>query len=334
MGLSGWGMGLGVSDRAPHALSPQCWEVRKRNSSEWCRFVRSNPDCRLEGGFLDYLQGVFCVFPPQLLPLAVTLYVRMGAGAMLLGDAPLLGCGDPTDPPISAIPDPTGSLAPVPLHHPRRDGGEVVSSPAGGGDPRDPGGTPSPLLHLLLYPSSFCPNLSAISTNLKLSHNVAVSLADHGRDARMERAAVTGTFFVSPRYPARGNRFGERAGDGGGASGGVSAPGRGPAVVGAGMYPVSPWGRGHRVFSLTSPLHGVTFLAFGNGAPDVFSAVVAFSNPRTAGLAIGAVFGKEKPAGACLGLGVMGGGGRMFWDRGMFPLPERDLLRRQAPECS
>ncbi|KAM8992741.1 mitochondrial sodium/calcium exchanger protein isoform 1-T1 [Ara ararauna] len=35
----------------------------------------------------------------------------------------------------------------------------------------------------------------------------------------------------------------------------------------------------------------VTFLAFGNGAPDVFSAVVAFSNPRTAGLAIGAVFG-------------------------------------------
>ncbi|XP_064583109.1 mitochondrial sodium/calcium exchanger protein isoform X2 [Zonotrichia leucophrys gambelii] len=55
----------------------------------------------------------------------------------------------------------------------------------------------------------FCPNLSAISTNLKLSHNVA----------------------------------------------------------------------------------GVTFLAFGNGAPDVFSAVVAFSDPRTAGLAIGAVFG-------------------------------------------
>ncbi|XP_075754329.1 mitochondrial sodium/calcium exchanger protein [Pelodiscus sinensis] len=36
---------------------------------------------------------------------------------------------------------------------------------------------------------------------------------------------------------------------------------------------------------------GVTFLAFGNGAPDVFSAVVAFSDPRTAGLAIGALFG-------------------------------------------
>ncbi|XP_009886934.1 PREDICTED: sodium/potassium/calcium exchanger 6, mitochondrial, partial [Charadrius vociferus] len=124
-----------------------CWEVRKRNSSEWCRFVRSNPDCRLEGGFLDYIEGVFCVFPPRLLPLAVTLYALW-------------------------------------------------------------------LLYLFIIlgvtaEKFFCPNLSAISTNLKLSHNVA----------------------------------------------------------------------------------GVTFLAFGNGAPDVFSAVVAFSNPRTAGLAIGAIFG-------------------------------------------
>ncbi|NXU75716.1 NCLX protein, partial [Oreotrochilus melanogaster] len=129
-----------------------CWEVRTHNSSEWCHFIRSNPDCRLEGGFLDYLQGVFCVFPPRLLPLAVTLYAFW-------------------------------------------------------------------LLYLFIIlgvtaEKFFCPNLSAISTNLKLSHNVAVSLAD-----------------------------------------------------------------------------GVTFLAFGNGAPDVFSAVVAFSNPRTAGLAIGAVFG-------------------------------------------
>ncbi|NWX34794.1 NCLX protein, partial [Notiomystis cincta] len=130
-----------------------CWEVRKHNSSEWCRFIRSNPDCRLDGGFLDYLGGVFCVFPPRLLPLAVTLYALW-------------------------------------------------------------------LLYLFIIlgvtaEKFFCPNLSAISTNLKLT------------------------------------------------------PG----------------------LSLTSPLHGVTFLAFGNGAPDVFSAVVAFSDPRTAGLAVGAIFG-------------------------------------------
>ncbi|NXR31593.1 NCLX protein, partial [Zosterops hypoxanthus] len=133
-----------------------CWEVRKHNSSEWCHFIRTNPDCRLDGGFLDYLDGVFCVFPPRLLPLAVTLYALW-------------------------------------------------------------------LLYLFIIlgvtaEKFFCPNLSAISTNLKLSHNVAV-------------------------------------------------------------------------FFLTTPLHGVTFLAFGNGAPDVFSAVVAFSDPRTAGLAIGAIFG-------------------------------------------
>ncbi|NXB73007.1 NCLX protein, partial [Donacobius atricapilla] len=152
------GRAVGAQGARPSLLPSalQCWEVRKHNSSEWCHFIRSNPDCQLDGGFLDYLNGVFCVFPPQLLPLAVTLYALW-------------------------------------------------------------------LLYLFIIlgvtaEKFFCPNLSAISTNLKLSHNVAV-------------------------------------------------------------------------FSLTSPLHGVTFLAFGNGAPDVFSAVVAFSDPRTAGLAVGAIFG-------------------------------------------
>lgn len=41
--------------------------------------------------------------------------------------------------------------------------------------------------------------------------------------------------------------------------------------------------------------HGVTFLAFGNGAPDIFSALVAFSDPHTAGLAFGALFGRSGP---------------------------------------
>ncbi|XP_062845950.1 mitochondrial sodium/calcium exchanger protein [Trichomycterus rosablanca] len=42
---------------------------------------------------------------------------------------------------------------------------------------------------------------------------------------------------------------------------------------------------------LSHNVAGVTFLALGNGAPDVFSAMAAFSRPQTAGLAIGALFG-------------------------------------------
>ena len=45
--------------------------------------------------------------------------------------------------------------------------------------------------------------------------------------------------------------------------------------------------------SLTFKPNGVTFLAFGNGAPDIFSAIAAISNAKdgNAGLAIGALFG-------------------------------------------
>lgn len=42
---------------------------------------------------------------------------------------------------------------------------------------------------------------------------------------------------------------------------------------------------------LTHNVAGVTFLALGNGAPDIFSAIAAFSSPHTAGLAVGALFG-------------------------------------------
>ncbi|XP_074061915.1 mitochondrial sodium/calcium exchanger protein [Macrotis lagotis] len=125
----------------------ECRNVRKLNASESCLFVKTNPDCQSDGGYLNYLEGIFCLFSPSLLPLVVMVYVLW-------------------------------------------------------------------LFYLFLFlavtaEKFFCPNLSAISTTLKLSHNVA----------------------------------------------------------------------------------GVTFLAFGNGAPDVFSALVAFSNARTAGLAIGALFG-------------------------------------------
>lgn len=42
---------------------------------------------------------------------------------------------------------------------------------------------------------------------------------------------------------------------------------------------------------LTHTVAGVTFLALGNGSPDIFSAMAAISRPHTAGLAVGALFG-------------------------------------------
>ncbi|KAM9330807.1 mitochondrial sodium/calcium exchanger protein [Gastrophryne carolinensis] len=125
----------------------ECQDVGKLNFSLRCDFIRSTPDCNDTDGYINYLDGAFCSFPPQLFPLAIFLYVLW-------------------------------------LFY----------------------------LFIILAVTAekfFCPNLSAISRSLRLSHNVA----------------------------------------------------------------------------------GVTFLAFGNGAPDVFSAVAAFSDSRTAGLAIGALFG-------------------------------------------
>ncbi|XP_059511067.1 mitochondrial sodium/calcium exchanger protein isoform X4 [Stegostoma tigrinum] len=125
----------------------ECHSVVQLNGTQWCSFVKTTEDCKLDSGFIDYLQGAVCGFHHNLLPLAILLcaiwliylFVFLGTTAELF----------------------------------------------------------------------FCPNLAAIAASLKLSHNVA----------------------------------------------------------------------------------GVTFLALGNGAPDVFSAIAAFSDPRTANLAIGALFG-------------------------------------------
>ncbi|XP_060699674.1 mitochondrial sodium/calcium exchanger protein [Hemiscyllium ocellatum] len=146
--------GLNGNESAFHLLliggssaAVECHSVVQLNGSQWCSFVKTTEDCKLDSGFIDYLQGAICGFRHNLLPLAVFLYA-----IWLFYLFAFLGT--------------TAELF-------------------------------------------FCPNLAAIAASLKLSHNVA----------------------------------------------------------------------------------GVTFLALGNGAPDVFSAIAAFSDPRTANLAIGALFG-------------------------------------------
>ncbi|ETE62977.1 Sodium/potassium/calcium exchanger 6, partial [Ophiophagus hannah] len=57
------------------ASNVDCREVGKQNQSDRCSFIRHNPNCKMDSGFLNYLNGVFCVFPAALQPLAITLYV-------------------------------------------------------------------------------------------------------------------------------------------------------------------------------------------------------------------------------------------------------------------
>ncbi|XP_038869524.1 mitochondrial sodium/calcium exchanger protein-like isoform X1 [Salvelinus namaycush] len=125
----------------------KCAIVMNLSAVDRCAFVKTTQDCSMEDSFINYLKMTFCLLPPDLTPLTITLCI-----IWLLFLFIVLG---------------------------------------------------------LTASKFFCPNLSAISSTLRLTHNVA----------------------------------------------------------------------------------GVTFLALGNGAPDVFSATVAFSRPHTAGLAIGALFG-------------------------------------------
>ncbi|XP_032434274.1 mitochondrial sodium/calcium exchanger protein isoform X1 [Xiphophorus hellerii] len=127
--------------------SDECDRVMNYSAAERCAFVKRTPDCSMEDGFINYLRLAFCLLPPNLTPLTITLCM-----VWLLVLFLILG---------------------------------------------------------LTASKFFCPNLSAISSTLHCSHNVA----------------------------------------------------------------------------------GVTFLALGNGAPDIFSAMAAISHPHTAGLAVGALFG-------------------------------------------
>lgn len=142
-----WRSDIHGEEVTPNHNGDECDVVMNLSASQRCEFVKNTPGCTSDEGFIKYPVVTFCLFPPNLLPLAITLYVIwLFALFLLLG---------------------------------------------------------------LIASDFFCPNLSAISSTLRLTHNVA----------------------------------------------------------------------------------GVTFLALGNGAPDVFSAMAAFSHPQTAGLAVGALFG-------------------------------------------
>uniref|UniRef100_A0A3P9GZI1 Solute carrier family 8 member B1 n=1 Tax=Oryzias latipes TaxID=8090 RepID=A0A3P9GZI1_ORYLA len=141
------GLSLNLTFVKMAARNAECDLVMNRTPAERCTFVKNTPDCDMEDGFINYLNVVFCLLPPNLTPFTITLCCMwLFFLFMILG---------------------------------------------------------------LTASKFFCPNLSAISSSLHLTHNVA----------------------------------------------------------------------------------GVTFLALGNGAPDIFSAMAAFSHPHTAGLAVGALFG-------------------------------------------
>ncbi|XP_051278807.1 mitochondrial sodium/calcium exchanger protein isoform X1 [Dicentrarchus labrax] len=146
VGLTGWSANT-TRVMMFKSSNDECDLVMNLSAADRCAFVKNTPDCSMEDGFISYLRVAFCLLPPNLVPLTITLCV-----IWLLFLFVILG---------------------------------------------------------LTASKFFCPNLSAISTSLHLTHNVA----------------------------------------------------------------------------------GVTFLALGNGAPDIFSAIAAFSHPHTAGLAVGALFG-------------------------------------------
>ncbi|XP_071790514.1 mitochondrial sodium/calcium exchanger protein-like isoform X1 [Asterias amurensis] len=134
---------------AVHLQLIQCTDYHGLNASLQCEFIRATNDCRIDDGFINYLEFSHCAFPHQLLPLALfILFVWLIFLFVSLG---------------------------------------------------------------ITAEDFFCPALTAISKSMKLSQNIV----------------------------------------------------------------------------------GVTFLAFGNGAPDIFSAVAAITNAKDgdAGLAIGALFG-------------------------------------------
>ena len=57
-------------------LCVQCHSVMSVNSDDRCAFVKKTPDCKMTEGFINYLQEAFCLLPPRLTPLTISLCVR------------------------------------------------------------------------------------------------------------------------------------------------------------------------------------------------------------------------------------------------------------------
>lgn len=99
---------------------PQCRHVYSLNASDRCDFILANPDCHSDGGYLDYLKGIFCYFAPSLLLLTVTLYVRPRPGAGERATWPH------RDSPVPS-PSPPGPVAAVPVSGSGSHRSQVVS---------------------------------------------------------------------------------------------------------------------------------------------------------------------------------------------------------------
>lgn len=67
----------GVEKSTTSSLNPDipCQNVRQQNESLKCKFVQSTSDCAIDEGFINYINVVFCVFPANLLPLAMIITI-------------------------------------------------------------------------------------------------------------------------------------------------------------------------------------------------------------------------------------------------------------------
>ncbi|TNN43267.1 Sodium/potassium/calcium exchanger 6, mitochondrial [Liparis tanakae] len=62
-----------LDNTALRDANDQCDLVMNLSAAARCAFVKNTPDCNMEHGFINYLQLAFCLLPPGLTPLTITL---------------------------------------------------------------------------------------------------------------------------------------------------------------------------------------------------------------------------------------------------------------------